>query len=341
MPHIQSSSASVAIVRTLFNIVATSIALSQCFQSTALEPGAECKTSDKAQATVTLYITALLTIASSFTGTFVESFILAWISWLPPVRAAAGVAIHSRDILGYIQVYIRRLFTRPQVPHDAEVGGTPSQGHNTPLLDYFAGEARIATHIIWWIWHIYVPVSQWTWFIEYRATTNAAAFFARATITGVVLVAMSIDYKARVIRIMARRTGAFIGLLMAVISLTARWALLILMAFEYVLAALHNPTTPTKNMTFILLYCIYAITWGVASFIFTPGRDKEVDERDAMWPPIRTVSRLFSRLFFIYFTCTIALAVFKSANASNGLTVPQFIDFHTVSTWKKIQGVLF
>ncbi|KAF8637210.1 hypothetical protein AX16_010869 [Volvariella volvacea WC 439] len=304
------------------------------------DPKVECKMSDKAQATVTLYTTALLTVVSTITNPFIESFILAWIAWLPLGRGAAGVVIHSYDIFGHLRAYARRLFARHQAPHDPEAGSSHYR-HSMTSHGYFDDETRFASHVVWWIWHIYIPFSQWTWFAVHRQNANAGVFFARATAIGVVLVGMSIDCKARVIRSMAKKAGAFVGLLMAVLSLAVRWSLLVLMAFEYILAALHNPNTSMKNAIFVPIYCVFSIIWGAGSFAFVHGRDEEANKMDDPWPTIHIIFRPFFGLFFACFTCTIAFIIFGSANASNGLTLPQFVKCDTASIWHKIQGVLF
>ncbi|KAF8637207.1 hypothetical protein AX16_010866 [Volvariella volvacea WC 439] len=331
--------ASAALPWTFILTIATAgLVVAQSSEPTTPDADVKCKMSDKAQATVTLYTTALFTVVSTITNPFNESFMLAWIAWFPPVRAAAGVVIHSFDILRHLQAYLRRPSTKRQASHNPEAGSSQHR-RNAPPRDYFADETHFASHAIWWIWHVYIPISQWAWFAEHHKTANAGVLFARATALGVVLVSMSIDYKARVIRSMAKKTGAFVGILMALLSLATRWSLLVLKAFEYILAVLHNPNVAMKNNTYVPIYCVFSVIWGVFSFPFVYGRD-EGDKVHDEWN-ILTIFRPFLGLFFACFTCTIAFIIFGTADASNGLTLSQFVKCNSVSTWSKIQGVLF
>ncbi|KAF8645503.1 hypothetical protein AX16_007788 [Volvariella volvacea WC 439] len=322
---------STALTRTLiyFAIANTTLALAQSSSPTILElEFGQCKMSSEAQAAVTLYIIAFLTIVSTIANPFIDSFVVAWMSWLPFVRAAAGAVIHVRYILGHVQEYIRKrsgyeVLQEPHADDDIELeaaGGSKPQRVSQPR-DYFSDdEAHTASHVVWWTWHLYVPLSQWTWFLAHGSTASAGVVFARATAVGIVLVSMSIDSKTRVVRAMAARKGAFVGLLMAVLSFVVRWALLVLIALEY-LAVLRNADASTQDTFRIVvpIYCVFSIIWGAASFYFVRSRDEEACKAGDPWSSVPIAFRAFFRVFSNCFTCLVAVMMLLLADDSNGL----------------------
>jgi hypothetical protein len=200
-----------------------------------------------------------------------------------------------------------------------------------------------ASYIVWWLWHTYLPYSQWDWFVTHHKTANAGLLFVRGVAVGMLLVAMSIDYKTRVIRAIGTMGtfGRRAAYGMCILSLAARLSLLGLMSTEFILAAIKNPnTTDLKNSTFIPVYIIFSIIWGYASHFFLEGSD---DGSRFDGPPQRILIlfKLFPAAFFCWFTCTLAFAVFKSANASNGLTLSAFVKCESTSVWNKIRNILF
>jgi hypothetical protein len=123
----------------------------------------ECRVSDKSQAAVTLYITAFVTVVSTITDpTLIVSFMMAWIAWFPPIGGADGVVVYAADMVNHLRVYFRSIVFRDRSSID-------------PLYERTT-KANVLVHIVWWIWHVYIPLSQWSWFVEHRQTANAGFF---------------------------------------------------------------------------------------------------------------------------------------------------------------------
>jgi hypothetical protein len=294
----------------------------------------ECRLSDKSQAAVTLYTTAFITIISTISDrTLIESFMMAWIAWLPPVRGAAGVVIYTLDVVDHMRAYFRSVVYG--------VGRTIGLHPEEPSADYLeplgrTTETTVLNHIVWWVWHVYIPLSQWIWFVEHRQIANAGVFFARGTAVGVALVGMSFDYKTRVIRAVGVALGAWAALFMCLLSFVTRWSLVGLMFVELIMAAIKSPQVP-----FIVVYIIFSIIWGSASFGFIQGRDDDSPE-DGFYDSFFNVSlilRPVSGLFFACFTCTIAFTVYATSNASNGLSIGAYLKCSSVG--RAIRSLMF
>jgi hypothetical protein len=297
----------------------------------------ECRLSDKSQAAVTLYITAFITVVSTITDpTLIESFMMAWIAWFPPIRGAAGVVIYTANVVNHLRVYLRSIVfgDRSGIDH----------------LYERTTEANVLVHVVWWIWHIYIPLSQWSWFVEHRQTANAGVFFYRGTAVGVALVGMSFDHKARVIRATGIKLGTWAALLMCLLSFVTRSSLVGLMCIELIMAA-----TKSRQVILSVIYIIFSIIWGSMSYIFIQGcngdpgedgfmssifiqgRDDDLDEGGLWNVPI--FFRPISGLFFACFTCTIAFIVYGLSSASNGLSIGAYLKCSPVG--RAIRSVLF
>ena len=182
-------------------------------------------------------------------------------------------------------------------------------------------------------------------FVEHHRTANNLNLFARGTAVGAQLVAMSMDHKARVIRVVNRSSvhGArVLALFMAFLSCIVRILFVCLMVTELVYS-----TTRTASMRreIIPIYLLFSLLWGGGSFIFVPGYDSDPlaeDHFDDHWPVAYPVMvKLLSGVFFAIFTCSIAFIVFSSASSQNGLTIGQYLKCDSVNTWNKIQSVVF
>jgi hypothetical protein len=280
----------------------------------------ECRLSDKSQAAVTLYITAFITVVSTITDpTFVQSFMMAWIAWFPPIRGAAGVVIYTADMVNHLRAYLRSIVfgDRSGIDH----------------LYERTTEANVLVHVVWWIWHVYIPLSQWSWFVEHRQTANAGVFFSRGTAVGVALVGMSFDYKTRVIRATGVKLGTWAALLMCLLSFVTRSSLVGLMCVELIMAATHS-----RQVVFSVIYVIFSIIWGSMSFIFIRGRDDAADEDDSFFN-VPIFFRPIAGLFFACFTCTIAFIVYGASSASNGLSIGAYLKCSPVG--RAIRSVMF
>ena len=297
----------------------------------------ECKMSDKSQAAITLYTTLVMTIISTLANRPIESFILAWIAWLPIMRAAAGICIYT----GYMIAFIG-LRGKDMMDGDSEAQLTARN-----RAYHSGGDVSFVNHATWWIWHVYLPLAQWLWFVEHYRTANNLNLFARGTAIGVQLVAMSMDYKARVIRAVGASSfhGArVLALLMASLSCIVRISLVCLMGTELVYAV--TRTASKSRRVFIPIYVIFSIAWAGGSFLFVPGHDSnplaEDDfEDDWDFATFHFIVRLLSGVFFACFTCTIAFIVFSAASSQNGLTIGQYLKCDSVNTWNRIQSILF
>jgi hypothetical protein len=305
----------------------------------------ECRLSDKSQAAVTLYTTAFITIVSTITDrTLIESFMLAWIAWFPAVRGAVGVVIFIGDVVDHAWMYFRMsvLRNRQPAPDNSNVSTRPwLQERRFGRVSWLPGpnaEAGILSHILWWFWHLYVPFSQWSWFIEHRRTANFGNFFARGTAVGMSLVVMSFDYKTRVIRAIGVKCGPLPALFMCLLSFIARLSLLGLMSLELIVAAIK-----LRMAYLIVIYIIFSIFWGLGSFSFITGRDDDDPGESGFYDRffnVHIILRPFAGLFFACFTCTIAFIIFTSS-ASNGLSIGAFVKCTSTSVWKAIQSVVF
>jgi len=301
----------------------------------------ECKMSDKSQAAITLYTTLVMTIISTLTNRPIESFILAWIAWLPLMRAAAGACIYA----GYMIVFIGS-WGKDWMDGDSEAQPTGrSRGRRARHSDE---DVSFVNHATWWIWHVYLPFSQWLWFVEHYRTASNLILFARGTAIGVQLVAMSMDYKARVIRAVdggsSVRGARVVSLFMAFLSFIVRISLVCLMGTELAYAAAR--TAAASRRVFIPIYIVFSLAWAGGSFLFVPGHDSnplvEDDfEDDWDFATFPFIVRLLSGVFFACFTCTIAFIVFSAASSENGLTIGQYLKCDSVSTWNRIQSILF
>ncbi|RDB14663.1 hypothetical protein Hypma_016495 [Hypsizygus marmoreus] len=314
----------------------------------ASESHQQCTMSDKAQATVTVHTTALITIVSTFFNPFDESFIMAWIAWLPLVRGAAGVVIYAADVLDHVKKYFSMIISKkPESEEDIGWEMNRNAVRRGWVSSYYLTQrdapVGIWLHVIWWVWHVYMPYTHRTWFAKHYLTANSGVFFARGTAVGVLLVAMSIDYKTRVIRSIGskRHAGPFLTLVMSILSLLIRVSLLGLMSTELMFAAIHNPNTKMKNSSFIPVYIIFSIVWGAISFVALRGRDHDVNNGNLLSPSMRLMLTPFAGTFFACFTCMIAFIIFQSADANNGLGIAASVKCDSVSVWEKIQCVVF
>jgi hypothetical protein len=298
----------------------------------------ECKLSNKAEAAVTLYTTVFATFVSTISGNFLESFIMAWISYLPFVRGTFGVGIYTYDAVYHI-IHLPSLGRGEDTTHDQY----RRRATLLPKMGTTSFSQEPASYIVWWLWHTYLPYSQWDWFVTHHKTADAGLLFVRGVAVGMLLVAMSIDYKTRVIRAIGvmGTFGRRAAYGMCILSLAARLSLLGLMSTEFILAAIKNPnTTDKKNSTFIPVYIIFSIIWGSISFLTLKGRDGV----DRFGEPLTRTSilfKLFAAPFYCIFTCSLAFAVYLSANASNGLTLSAFVKCESMSVWNKIRNILF
>ena len=277
---------------------------------------------------------------------------MAWIAWFPPLRGLLGVGIYSVDILDHLTFYfllIVRGYRWPQEQEQQEPETHQRQRQRRAvrlrwLLSYDGSpgndmDVSILVHVVWWMWHTYLPFSQWYWFVSHRTTSSAGVFFARGTAVGVLLVSMSIDYKTRVIRAVGLldKGGPYIALAMCILSLFVRLSLTGLMSTELIMAAIKSWSTGGK--IFVPIYVVFSIAWGLMSFKFIRGRDDDSDEDYGVH--VHMILRPIAGLFFSCFTCTIAFIIFSKASASNGLSLPASLRCDATSTWNKIQSILF
>lgn len=134
--------------------------------------------------------------------------------------------------------------------------------------------------------------------------TNAGLFFGRGTTVGVLLVSMSINYKARVIRVVGSldRGGPYIAFAMCILSLLTRLSFVGLMLTEFIIAAIKNPNAGMKNAVFIPLYVVFSIAWGLFSYTFVRGRDDDDDESDmgARLCIFETIRRTIFLMFYVH-----------------------------------------
>jgi hypothetical protein len=284
----------------------------------------ECRLSDKSQAAVTLYITAFMTVVSTITDpTLFESIMAVPFVWFPPILAAAGLVIYTVDMVKHLWVYLRSIV----------FGDRSSIDH----LYERTTKANVLVHIVWWIWHIYIPLSQWSWFVDHRQTATVGIFFGRGTAVGVALVGMSFDYKTRVIRSTGIKLGTWAALLMCLLSFVTRSSLVGLMCVELIMAA-----TKCRQVGLIVIYSFFSIIWGSMSYIFIQGREDDPDEDDGFYNPFFNVPiffRLMVGLFLTCVTCTIAFIVYGLSSASNGLSIGAYLKCSPVG--RAIRSVVF
>lgn len=349
----------------------------------------ECKLSDKGEALVTLYITAITTIVTTITNAnFIESFILAWIAWLPFFRGAIGVGIYVRSMYPRMKTYIKQIFPDPKDDEQAEAeeplmdsedgyelgrlnhahntrrGGGPfrrSRWSYTRSTEYYDDiHLSVITRFTWWFWHTYIPYSQWTWFFNHRDSIYPGSFFARGTGVGLVLVAMSFDYRSRVISSAGLGPrGPFVALAMCILSVVVFTSLFALMSTEFVYTLVRNrdklgstsmdvyisigpfgwETTGT-NAVVVPIYIIFSAIWAAGSFAFVPGRDPGADSSwEPGFPGVPILLRPFAGLFFMCFTGAIPFMVYQSADDSNGIGVLEFAQ--CAKTWDAIEQLAF
>jgi hypothetical protein len=203
----------------------------------------ECKLSDKAEATVTLYTTVFASFVSTISGNLIESFIMAWISYLPFVRGTLGVGIYTYDAVYHI-IHLPSLGRGDETTY----GQYTRRSTLLPTMGTTSFSQEPASYIVWWLWHTYLPYSQWDWFVTHHKTADAGLIFVRGVAVGMLLVAMSIDYKTRVIRAIGvmGTFGRRAAYGMCILSLAARLSLLGLMSTEFILAAIKIRTQISK-----------------------------------------------------------------------------------------------
>ncbi|KAF7969333.1 hypothetical protein HWV62_27723 [Athelia sp. TMB] len=270
--------------------------------SQLVELPSECHLSDKSQAAVTLYTTFVITIVTTITQPYIESFILAWIAWLPVFRGAVGVGIYAVAIIPlrlesvqearHHQRQLAQTRQMEEIPLASsrwtrlKTSLSPSlkwMNHTPPYRDA-ESTAGIVTLAVWAFWHFWLPFSQINWLVRHFHSATAGLMFARATGVGVGLVGMSIDYKGRVIAALGIRFGMPVAVFLSLYTILVRLALVGVMSTEYILAAIRSIHTSSSRF-FIPAIVIFSLVWCAASFPFVPGRDCEAgdDENARTW----------------------------------------------------------
>jgi hypothetical protein len=108
------------------------------------------------------------------------------------------------------------------------------------------------------------------------------------------------------------------------------------MCVELIMAAIK---TRHWQVFFIVIYIIFSIIWESISFILIRGRDDDAGEDDAGDDRMSIFFRLIAGLFFACFTCTIALIVYVTSSASNGLGIGAYLKCSPVG--RAIRSVIF
>ncbi|KAF7971530.1 hypothetical protein HWV62_20936 [Athelia sp. TMB] len=196
-----------------------------------------------------------MTILSTITNPLGETFLTAFIAWLPMVRAAAGVVLYAVKII-------------PERLGDV-------------WLETEESTPGAATYAVWALWHFWVPFAQIDWLVRHAHSASGGLMFARASGVGVGLVGMSVDFKGRVVTALGLRLGTPVAVLLAVYTVMVRLALVGVMFAEYIMAAqrAHVPGRGAVIATIVILSPL----WCLYTYAFVPGRDCEADDEEVKY----------------------------------------------------------
>jgi len=330
-----------------------------------------CVLSDQGNALVTLYVTFSLALISTITNPIIEAFAIGITVWAPIVRGIGGIVVYAIDMVDHVHHFLFPAIQRhdqlvpttidvieappPEYQSTAEpkeYGQTVEQTfepeqkpwgdtrfvYRRKLITFYEGKKPgILSHIVWWIWHVYTPYSQWTWFAMHLGTGSFGTFGARATAVSVVLVSGSIDLKSRVIRDTADRAGPLVGIAMCILSLLLRISLLVLALLELVFAV--KQEDPSVYRWFIPGYFAISAAWAFLSFKAARGRDAQVPRPKAT----SKLSYLFSLSAGFQAACAASapsLIAYCVANSDNGLGVGDFASCEGASLWSKFEQLV-
>ncbi|KAG6864061.1 hypothetical protein C0991_000469 [Blastosporella zonata] len=223
------------------------------------------------------------------------------------------------------------------VPLSNEESETISQTSD----DADAKTLSIWTHIAWWIFHIYLPLSQWIWFAKHYKIANTLVFFARASAIGTQLGLP--DFKTRVILAVETRNkfriGHFIALFMAFTSPIIRLSLAGLMSMEFVIAAHRYVKAQPSMWGLMLVFYIIMSCLPLVIFIVAIQDIMDVDGFAEKWKR-ETEYPWVTRFFTILIACAGPfLFCFLTLGSDNGLSISQYLK--CASPWDKFSSLSF